>query len=184
MDAIIFKEQTVRSHGRRSVDAGKRRSQKCFRLISLFLLLINLSAATEARRFPESIAVTESAPEPPARLVVKIPDLAIDFELQEFTNPAVVIQTVYRRIIGEVPKGWYGLKSWSSSSYGDVVTRLKRVARAKVHFSIPGSDWAYTINLSEVVSGLALPKLPIPERYLRMPISITIDDTVVNDDEF
>nr|ARO72616.1 putative 2b protein [Spinach latent virus]QUU43739.1 putative 2b protein [Spinach latent virus]UKD49506.1 2b protein [Spinach latent virus] len=177
MDAMLIKEQMIRSHGKRIVDAGSM-SQRCCRLMCLFLLLINLSTVTEARRFPQPIAVMEGAPDPPARLVVKIPDLAIDFELQEFTNPAVVIQTVYRRIIDEVPKGWYGLKSWSSSNYGDVVAGLKRAARVKVHFSIPGSDWAYTLNLSEVVSGLALPKLPIPEKYLRMPIAITIDDTV------
>lgn len=57
------------------------------------------------------------------------------------------------------------------------MTGLKRAARAKVHFSIPGSDWAYTLNLSDVVSGLALPTLPIPEMYLKMPISFEIDDS-------
>nr|ULT85594.1 P2b [Hydrangea vein-banding virus] len=144
-------------------------------IAGMFLMVI--LAPVEARQFPRLTAVQEGAPVPPARLVVKIPDLAINFELKEFTNPAVVIQTVYRRIIGEVPKGWYGLKSWSSSNYGDVVTGLKRVARAKVHFSIPGSDWAYTLNLSDVVSGLALPTLPIPEIHLKMPISFEIDDS-------
>ncbi|UYP65662.1 putative 2b protein [Apple ilarvirus 2] len=103
----------------------------------------------------------------PARLLVRVPDLAIDFELKEFTNPAVVIQTIFRQIIGEVPKGWYGLQSWSDSTYNSVMLSLKKYSRAKVHFSIPDSDWAYTLSLSDVVSGLALPSLPIPEKYLR-----------------
>ncbi|ABQ45982.1 putative 2b protein [Citrus variegation virus] len=162
------------------VDAGSSFPKlKPMIITGIFLLVILTS--TEARQFPILTAVPESAPTPPARLIVKIPDLAIDFELKEFTNPAVVIQTVYRRIIGEVPKGWYGLKSWSSSNYGDVVTGLKRAARAKVHFSIPDSDWAYTLNLSEVVSGFALPKLPIPEKYLRMPISYEMDVSAFGD---
>nr|BAM38510.1 2b protein [Asparagus virus 2]BAM38511.1 2b protein [Asparagus virus 2]BAM38513.1 2b protein [Asparagus virus 2]BAM38514.1 2b protein [Asparagus virus 2]BAM38516.1 2b protein [Asparagus virus 2] len=162
------------------VDAGNLFPRLSPMMITGFFLMVIL-APLEARQFPRLTAVQESAPTPPAQLVIKIPDLAIDFELKEFTNPAVVIQTVYRRIIGEVPKGWYGLKSWSSSNYGDVVTGLKRAARAKVHFSIPGSDWAYTLNLSDVVSGLALPKLPIPEKYLKMPISFEMDDSVFGD---
>nr|UUT43452.1 putative 2b protein [Citrus variegation virus] len=162
------------------VDAGSLfPKSKPMMITGMFLLVILTS--TEARRFPIPTAVPESAPTPPARLIVKIPDLAIDFDLKQPTNPAVVIQTVYRRIIGEVPKGWYGLKSWSSSNYGDIVTGLKKAARVKVHFLIPDSDWAYTLNLSEVVSGLALPKLPIPEKYLRMPISYEMDASAFGD---
>nr|UOF93118.1 gene silencing suppressor [Elm mottle virus] len=179
MDALRKLTKLSNAH-ESSVDAGNMFPKLRPMLITGMFLLIFLQS-TEARQYPTLIAVTEGAPEPPARLIVRIPDLAIDFELKEFTNPAVVIQTVYRRIIGDVPKGWYGLKSWSSSNYGDVVLGLKRAARAKVHFSIPGSDWAYTLNLSEVVSGLALPKLPIPDKFFKMPISIEIDEAASSD---
>ncbi|NP_619712.1 putative 2b protein [Citrus leaf rugose virus] len=170
------------THAGNRVDVGWHMSPKFYKPMThlgvfLMLSLVNLSAVSEARWVLNQIpvVVSESAPEPPARLVVKIPDLAIDFELKEFTNPAVVIRQIYRRIIAEVPEGWYELKSWSLASYGDVRSRLSLVSKAKVHLTIPGSDWAYTLSLTDVVSGLALPKLPIPERYLKMPISVSFD---------
>ncbi|QPB74032.1 putative protein 2b [Rosa ilarvirus-1] len=165
------------------VDAGWHMSPKFYKPVThlglfLMLSLVNLSAVAEARPIPVApiivtpmVVSSEKSPEPEARLVVKIPDLAIDFELREFTNPAVVIQSIYRRIIGEVPKGWYGLKSWSISSYRDVHSKLRVARNMKVHFSIPGSDWAYTLSLSDVLSGLALPAMPIPSIYLEMPPS-------------
>ncbi|AAK01483.1 putative 2b protein [Tulare apple mosaic virus] len=175
------------AHGVNRVDVGSIFPNFQSRTVLVLFLILLLSQVSEARwmliKSPPVPAVvtpavvsSEAAPEPEARLVVKIPDLAIDFELRDFTNPAVVIQDIYRRVIGEVPKGWYGLKSWSISSYRDVYSRLCVVRKMKVHLTIPGSDWAYTLSLSDVLSGLAVPKLPIPEKYLKMPITINFRD--------
>ncbi|AMN16530.1 putative silencing suppressor [Tomato necrotic streak virus] len=184
---------SVHTHSGNRVDAGYHISPKFFKPLTKWgvvpvLSLVNLSAVSEARWMlvdshqlapplvTPRVVSSEMAPEPEARMLIKIPDLGIDYELREFTNPAVVIQSIYRRIIGEVPKGWYGLKSWSISSYGDVYSRLRVVRKMKVHLTIPGSDWAYTLSLSDVISGLAIPRLPIPEKYLKMPISISFRD--------
>ncbi|NP_620071.1 putative 2b protein [Elm mottle virus] len=179
MDALRKLTRMSNAHGS-SVDAGSTSQRLKLMLITSTFLLMFLQSA-EARQYPTLIAVTESAPEPPARLLIRIPDLAINFELKEFTNPAVVIQTVYRRIIGDVPKGWYGLRSWSTSNYGDVMLGLKRGARAKVHFLFRVLIGRYSLNLSEVVSGLALPRLPIPEKFSKMPISFEIDEVAESD---
>ncbi|UZH98848.1 gene silencing suppressor 2b [rose ilarvirus 2] len=186
---------SVHTQAGNRVDAGLHLSPKFYRPVThlgLFLMLsiVNLSAVAEARwtfhgrhlvahnLVEPEVVRAEKAPEPGPRLMVKIPDLAIDFEIKEFTNPAVVIQHIYRRIIGEVPAGWYGLKSWSISSYGDVYSRLRVLRRVSVHLSIPGSDWAYTLSLSDVLSGLALPRSPIPEKFLKMPVSFSLDAEV------
>jgi len=186
---------SVHTRAGNRVDAGFHFHPKFYKPVThmgLFLMLsiVNLSAVAEARwmfhgphqrvltTVTPAVVGAEMAPVPGPKLMVKIPDLAIDFEIEEFTNPAVVIQRIFRRIIGEVPEGWYGLKSWSISSYRDVYSRLRVLRRMKVHLSIPGSDWAYTLSLSDVISGLAIPKVPIPEKYLKMPVSFSFDAEV------
>ncbi|ACJ68816.1 2b protein [Lilac ring mottle virus] len=132
-------------------------------------LIITGQFVAEARLlYPQQMAIVSvGAPEKPARMVVKIPDLNIDLEIAEFTNPAVLIQTVYRRILGELKDSWYVL-SWSTVKYNSIRDRLKILKNAQVHFSIPDSDWAFTLSLSDVVSGLSLPKIPVPKVYLSM----------------
>lgn len=72
-----------------------------------------------------------------------------------------MMREVYRNLMVTVRESWYDLPSWSVSTYSDVRSRLKRLSRMSVHFTIPGKDWAYTCSLSDVISGLTLPKDPI-----------------------
>ncbi|AYN45101.1 putative silencing suppressor [Tomato necrotic spot virus] len=85
---------------------------------------------------------------------VKVPKLDINFEVKEFPSAHLIVSN----LISSVRK--MPIFSYSSPTT-DVRLKLKALASYEVHVSIPKLGWSQVLKLSDVVSGLKIPPIPV-----------------------